>query len=268
MFLEDIGPTDLYGYSKMKILDFRNCFAINTSAIDGVEKNTCRTQLLAKCTLDDNPSGREEEFFLGKECIGEYTYDDAGIAQEPTSEVCIIFSKGDSSLLKKFVNHEDDIIQAGEMSVPRKTFAGPSAYWTDLQFKLTEAEARPLKTSDEIIESTLEGEPMVGRTELIDQARDRSAVLEYPIVYMNVHPPESRFQVDVGPILFPDFESEEERPVQRLQLAYVMYNQLDRAEFSIRVPTRVKEGQSAVTQHYSKVVKMGAKSALYSLKIP
>ena len=108
---------------------------------------------------------------------------------------------------------------------------------------------------------------MVGRTELIDHARGRRAVLEYPIVYMNVHPPQNRFQVDVGPILFPDLESKEESSIQRLQLAYVMYNQLDKAEFAIRVPTRVTEGQTAVTLHYSKVVKMAAESELFSLKI-
>ena len=250
----------------MRIHDYRNCFAINTSAIDGVETNTCRTQLLARCSLEYEGLGKTEEFYLGKECIGEYTYEDTGIAQVPTSEVCIIFSEGDSSLLKRFVNHADDVIQAGEMSVPRKTFAGSYAYWTDLYLVLRKADAHPLNKVDEIIESTLKGEPMVGRTELNDRKLGQRAVLEYPIVYMNVHPPKSRFQVDVGPILFPDFESKKERSVERLQLAYVMYNRLDRAEFALRVPTHVKEGQSAATLHYSKVVKVAAKSALYSLE--
>ena len=83
---------------------------------------------------------------------------------------------------------------------------------------------------------------------------------------MNVHPPENRFQVDVGPILYPDFSSAAPSLVQRLQLAYVMYNRLDGVEFALRVPTQVTEGQSANTLHYSEVVKTGAPSALYSLE--
>lgn len=108
------------------VLDYSRSFAINTSAQDGVERNTCRTQLLARCTLPD-ATGAAREFFLGKECIGEYMYQECGIAQEPTSEVCIIFSTEDSSLLKKFANHESDVEQAGEMAVPRKGFDGSYA---------------------------------------------------------------------------------------------------------------------------------------------
>ena len=250
----------------MEILDYRNSFAINSSARNGEEKNTCRTQLLARCVLTSKDSGHSEQFFLGKECIGEYMYQERGIAQVPTSEVCIIFSAGDSSLLKKFANHDNDVVQPGAMTVPRKGFDGSYANWTSLRFILKEAAARPLQTTDEIIRATLEGAPLVGRTTLDAPESNWQAVLEYPIPYMNVHPPENRFQVDVGPILYPDFSSAVPSLVERLQLAYVMYNQLDGVEFALRAPTRVTAGQSATTLHYSEVVKTGAPSALYSLE--
>lgn len=250
----------------MEILDYRSCFAINSSARNGEEKNTCRTQLRARCALSSKSSGLTEQFFLGQECIGEYMYQERGIAQVPTSEVCIIFSEGDSSLIKKFANHDNDVTQPGAMTVPRKSFDGSYGNWTSLNFILKEAAAQPLQTADEIIRATLEGAPMVGRTTLDDPEGDWQAVLEYPIPYMNVHPPENRFQVDVGPILYPDFTSTAPSLVERLQLAYVMYNQLDAVEFALRVPTRVAEGQSAITLHYSEVVKVAAPSALYRLE--
>ena len=96
------------------------------------------------------------QFFLGKECIGEYMYHERGIAQVPTSEVCVIFSEGDSSLLKKFADHDSDVVQSGEMSVPRKGFDGSYANWTSLRFILKEAAARPLKSPDEIIQAALD----------------------------------------------------------------------------------------------------------------
>ena len=250
----------------MELLDYRSCFAINSSARDGEEKNTCRTQLLARCDLTSRNNGQPHQFFLGKECIGEYMYQDRGIAQVPTSEVCVIFSAGDSSLLKKFADHDNDVVQSGEMTVPRKGFDGSYANWTNLRFILKNAPARPLRTTDEIISATLEGDSLIGRTTLDNPEEDWQAVLEYPVPYMNVHRPDGRFQVDVGPILYPDLSSAAPSLVERLQLAYVMYNQLDGVEFALRAPTRVTAGQSATTLHYSEVVKTGAPSALYSLE--
>ena len=248
----------------MNVIDYRNSFVINTAAQDGVEMNTCRAQVNASCVLTDM-AGQSHELYLGKECIGEHMYKEIGIAQVPTAEVATIFGRSESSLLKKFANHDNDVVQSGAMDVRRKGFAGGYAYWTDLQFILRTAQARPLKTVEEIISATLAGEAMVGRTVLIDLERGWEATLEYPINYVNVHPPAARFQVDVGPILYPDLTSTEAAVVDRVQLAYVMYNQLDEVEFAIRMPTVVTEGQSGETLHYSEVFKVLAPSELFSL---
>ena len=53
--------------------------------------------------------------------------------------------------------------------------------------------------------------------------------------------------------------------IYRLDLAYVMYNELDSAEFAVRTPTRVSESSEAETLHYSKVFRMGATNELFSL---
>jgi hypothetical protein len=234
------------------VLDYSRSFAINTSAQDGVERNTCRTQLLARCTLPD-ATGAAREFSLGKECIGEYMYQKRDIAQEPTSEVCIIFNTEDSSRLKKFANHESDVIQSGEMTVPPKGFDGSYANWTSLRLVDAWRAGRSLTSADAVIEATLAGEPMVGRTTLATKYGD--AVLEYQIPYVNVHSPERRFQVDVVPVLYPDTNRDAEWMVERFRLAYVMYNQLDTDEFAIRVPTRViadGPGRPCTTRGWSK----------------
>ena len=249
----------------MNVLDYRNSHIITVAAQDGVEMNTCRTQVLASCALTDVNAGQTYEFHLGKECIGEYMYQEDSIAQVPTSEVGIIFSKGDSTLWKKFANHDHDVAQSGPWDVRRKGFAGNYAYWTDLQYILKSAEARPLTTSDDITASTMAGEAMVGRTKFSDPEQGWKATLEYPVNYVNIHPPAGRFQVDVGPILFPDFASTEDLIVDRIKLAYMLYNQLDEVEFAIREPTVVAEDRSAQTLHYSKVIKFAAVNELFTL---
>jgi len=247
----------------MKALNYRNAFAIYSSACEDAPDNTCRVQILATCTLIEGESG-EKVFYLGKECIGEYCYDaQRGIAQEPTSEVCIIFCEGPTALVKKFAGHERDVVQIADMGQKRRGFDGRRSHWIDLRYVLPDAEATALESADEVIAATLEGAPMVGRTTLTDAARGRSAVLEYPIPYINVHPPMKRFQVDVGPILFTDLASDEEPPVARLELAYVMFNEFDKAECAIRVPTPIGENEAAVTLHYSKVLRMEAKNELF-----
>ena len=249
----------------MRTLDYSRCFVFYTGAINDEEINTCQCQILAKCEITQEATGESEAFFLGKECIGEYTYDERGIAQLPTAEVCIIFSNGKYKLLKKFVNHENDIIQIGEPEEKQRIFDGRYVYWTDLRFDLRMAKARPLESREDIIKATLDSEPMLGRTIIWDGEREWTAVLEYPIVYMNVHPPISGFQIDVGPVLFPDFASTGETLISRLELAYVMYNDFDNAEFAIRTPTQVAQHDEDQTLHYSRAIKMPASNELFRL---
>ena len=249
----------------MQVLDYRNSFVLNTAAVDGEELNTCRTQILARCTVRNESTKQAGDFFLGKECIGEAMYRDGGIAQLPTSEVCIVFSEGISALHKKFADHGNDVVQVGDATAKRRGHDGRLAYWTDLSFKLNAVESRRLKTSPEIIRATLDAEPMVGRTTVQTDGSGWKAVLEYPIAYMNVHPPADRFQVDVGPVLLPDFDRDADSVVSRLDFAYVMYNELDRAEFAVRTPTDVGENAAATTLHYSKVTQVEAKNEVFSL---
>ena len=249
----------------MEVLDYHRCFTINTSAVDGEETNTCRTQILAKCDLVNEETGEAGEFFLGKACIGEHMYMEGGIAQVPTSEVCVVFSEDRNMLLKRFADHGNDVIQIGRLGEKKRLFDGRYAYGIDLQFDLKRAPARRLENPDEIIQATLGSEIMVGRTTLQDEESHWRALIEFPVVYMNVHPPAKRFQVDVGPVLFPDFNKAAESLIARLELAYVLFNEFDQVEFAVRVPTRVAEDQKAETLHYSRVVYLSARNELFSL---
>ena len=116
----------------MEVLDYHRSFTLYTSAVDGVEKNTCRTQILARCGLDDEESGASGSFYLGKACIGEHMYMEGGIAQEPTSEVCVVFAEGQTMLVKKFADHASDVVQISRLGEKTRLFDGRYAYGTDL----------------------------------------------------------------------------------------------------------------------------------------
>ena len=73
---------------------------------------------------------------------------------------------------------------------------------------------------------------------------------------MNFRPESASFQVDTGPLLAPDFDSSEPKPIDRLAMAHIAYNRLDRAEFILRRPTPITDEagrEVARVLHYSEV---------------
>ncbi|NWG12237.1 MAG: hypothetical protein HXY20_01745 [Acidobacteria bacterium] len=247
----------------MEILDYRNSFAFTTSAFDGQEDNTARMQLLSRCQIHDLENGTESEFFLGKACIGEHVYQDK-IAQIPTSEVNVIFGYGMYKLLKKFASHEHDEVQVSRVEEKQRNFDGRYRYLTDQHFCLRKREGRVLETPQEIIRAMLAGDPMVGRT-ILPKVGRWEAFVEYPLTYMNVHPPISGFQIDEGPIVFPELTPETEKPIERLEMAFILYNRLDRAEFIVRSPTQISQSPAAVTLHYSKYLLLEVQTQIFAL---
>ncbi|MCX6994187.1 MAG: hypothetical protein NT011_13740 [Kiritimatiellaeota bacterium] len=254
----------------MKTHDFRNCYVFSTSGDEsGVLLNTCRSQILSHCEIINQETGEQEEFFLAKECIGEHCYPEGGIAQIPTAEVCIIFTRGGFKLIKKFADHKTDIIQIKRLGEKAASFTGQQFHLKSLDFHLKLVEGYSLETRDEIIKSTLESDPIVARTTLWDAKKRWRAVIEYPVVYMNVHTQRRKFQIDVGPVLFPDCISKKSSApfIACMELAYIMYQEFDRAEFAVRAPTSLGEGNGLETLHYSKVIHTSAKNELFRLKV-
>ena len=250
----------------MEIIDYRNSYAVNSSGCDGEEINTCRTRILARCELHDDAGDENGEFYLGQACIGEHMYLDQGIAQVPTSEVCIIFSDSAYKLLKKFAGHQNDVIQVTDPREKQRSFSGKWFYWTRWHYRLPRVPAQQLASAEAIFQAILDYRPLVGRTAIWDATGRRRAVIEYPIGYMNIHPPAGRFQVDVGPVPFPDFESTALPLISRLELAYVMFHDFGRSEFAVRVPTPVSPDCACQTLHYSRLITTDAVNEFFALQ--
>jgi hypothetical protein len=246
-----------------QMTDYRNSYIINSSAIDGKPCNTCRTQALARCTLIDDASGASDTFYLGKACIGEHMYLDGGIAQVPTAEVCITFGKERYKLQKHFADHRDDVVIIARPDEAAKLFDGRTAVWTELRFEIRRARATPLSTIEEMIVATESLKPLIAQTVIENPGLGTRCVLEYPIPYMNFRPDRRRIQIDVGPVLFAGPAGQVATGIEGIEMAYIMYTDLDRAEFAVRSATPV--GSDGQTLHYSNIVHTKATTTLYSL---
>jgi len=206
------------------VIDFANSYMTFFGKQAG---NIARIQLDAACTLTDETSGVSEVFYLIAPCRAERMYLEAPLFQMPNYEFCGIFSNHDCVLIRTHWATEHDNREYG---LNRGRF-------DDVHLDVrTFPSDRPLGDVAAIVAATLDNRPLVARTELRDPERGLQAVLEYPVKTMNVLREPSRFQVDTGPLILPDFTSTAEHRIERLEMAYVVYNGFDRAEFIRRKP--------------------------------
>ena len=72
-------------------------------------------------------------------------------------------------------------------------------------------------------------------------------------------------QVDTGPLIYPDLDTDEESEIKKLHFAFVCFNVNDIAEFVLRGPTPVmRDGEQVGTYiDYSDVRRVPIKNTFY-----
>jgi hypothetical protein len=230
----------------MSAIDFSNSYVTFFGAAGG---NIARIQLDAACTVIDTSAERSTTYYLIAPCRSERMYLDSQLSQMPNYEFSGIFTEDTCLLIRThWVSERDN----REYAVNRVRFQ-------DVRLDVRHfPRSRRLATNQEIVEATLANRPLVGQTEVNDQQRGLRAVLTYPIKTMNVLTSPPRFQVDTGPLLWPNFASPAPRQIERFEVAYLLYNTFDKAEFILRKPIPIPEvGEPvAMTTDYS-VVEIG-----------
>ena len=73
---------------------------------------------------------------------------------------------------------------------------------------------------------------MNGRTTFSHPDAAYPCAFEYPIKTRNFRPETPSFQVDTGPLVLPDVDVDDGATIERLVMAHIAYNRLDRAELS------------------------------------
>jgi hypothetical protein len=209
--------------------------------------NLARIALEALIDVIDLQSGASERFVLIAPCRTEWVYAENRLFQLPSGEYRNIYS----------LSHQRSLSR-------RITFDGSPAKGHPVsdQFRSLKIDVRPhehirpLRTAAEIVQATAANVPLIGRTQIDDPAGKLRYVLEYPIRTMNFQPITNSFQVDTGPLLVPDFDANVTKTIDRLEMAHVAYNRLDRAEFILRRPTPIEDDDGKElcrVLHYSEV---------------
>ena len=220
--------------------------------------NKARIQLDAIVDVVDEETGQSERFVLIAACRAEWVYAEDRLFQIPSREYRVIYSLTRQRTMGRSITFEGEAPHGHPVSDSFRS----------LQIDVkTFAQTRVEKTPAEINAATAANVPLVGRTTIRDPKRRERYVLEYPIKTMNFRPENASFQVDTGPLLVPDFDSEEPEAIDRLEMAHVAYNRLDRAEFILRRPTPICDADGTElcrVLHYSEVREHPASTEILS----
>ena len=209
--------------------------------------NMARIQLDALIDVIDRRSGKSERFVLIAPCRTEWVYAEDRLFQIPSNEYRNIYSLSEQRSMGRSIT--DD----GKPTRGHPVSDGYRSLKIDVR---TSRRTRQLTSPAEIVKATAKNVPLVGRTRIDDPNGLARYVLEYPIKTMNFQPKTNSFQVDTGPLLVADFSSQTERAIDRLEMAHVAYNRLDRAEFILLRPTPIQDEQGkqlCQVLHYSEV---------------
>ena len=139
--------------------------------------------------------------------------------------------------------------------------------WGPPILKLREASGvRELKCWEDIREATMAGLPIVGQTEIRNPSTGLRAIIEFPVKTMNLSPERRMYQVDTGPVAYPDLSRENEPRISCLSLAFLAYNSESATDFILETPTRVMRGGQELAEiyHYSRPFSMEARNRLFS----
>ena len=240
----------------MAIIDFARSFVtFFTTPAQG--KSIARIQIDASCAITDEGSGATETYYLSAACRSEHMYRDDQLFQMPNYEFCGIFSRDRCLLIRTHWTSDRDWHEPGLNTVRFSRVA------IDLR---PYASPRLLADPAEIVAATLANEPLVATTELRDEARGIRALLTYPIKTQNVVEMPPRFQVDTGPVLVPALAAATTDAIERFELAHVVYNRLNQAEFIYRRPLPVgeRDGASVAVTDYSVPGTMPALNQIWS----
>jgi hypothetical protein len=223
--------------------------------------NKARIQLDAIVDVIHEATGQRERFVLIAPCRTEWVYAEERLFQIPSREYRNIYSATEQRGMGRAITYPDERSGGQPSRGQPLGDAFPSLAIDIRRFPQT----RFLETPDAICAATAANLPLVARTDLTDLARGERYILEYPIRTMNHRPERSTFQVDTGPVLVPDFGSGEPRVIDRLEMAHVAYNRLDRAEFIVRRPTPITDaggGELCRVLHYSEVHEYPARTTV------
>ncbi len=220
--------------------------------------NAPRLWVESRCRLVDERSGDEEEYVQTASCKSEDTFGRDHLFQEDNFDFMVIFGPKDELVFRRKAWLNDNY---------RTTYPAGRLWATKSFDFVAPITVTELTTNAQIRAATHACRPLVSQTEIWNDSTGMRAIVECPIKSMNIHDGRDLYQVDTGPVLFPDLAHRELKFVESVKLAYVAFNGPQAADFVCEVPTRIVENGREVcrVRHFSERHRLAARNRIYCL---
>ncbi len=224
--------------------------------------NNARIQIESSCVVSDRASGEAQTFVLGASCKTEYVGVDRDIWTTPNADFCMILSADSFLILKSWDRNNKGVMRypASLGEQPERQSGSVGDTYERVSINLRPLRAQRLDSAKAIVQATLAGDLLVGRCAF--DLHDRYDIeLHFPIKTMNANERDWIYQVDTGPLLFPELSAEPHRWIDSFRLAYIAFNRADWAEFILQVPTPLSERISV--NHYSRTLQLKTRNTIF-----
>ena len=242
--------------TNMTPLDYGRSFLIGKDP-----GNEVRFWVESRTRVIDDASGTTEDYIQCGSCKSEDTFAERELLLEDNYDFLVIFGPEDGVIFRR----------KAWLNPGYRSRGKSRQMWGGLIYRLCEApSAEELPTTESIVSATHAARPIVAQTEIHDRDAGLRAIIEYPAKTINIHKGKHMYQIDTGPVPFPDLARWREAQIDALSLAFVVFNAPHFADFVIEAPTSLNPGGTAedgaaMVYHYSERVSLEAKNRVYAL---
>lgn len=237
-------------------LDYGLSFLCNPSP-----ENSVRFWIESRTTIIDDSSGSTTHFYQCASCKSENTFGEKDLLYADNYDFMPIFGGK---------NVEDLLIfrRPARLSDRYRQLTKSEKVWGMPILKLCYGKkVTRLESWESIRDATAAGIPIVSQTEISHSDTGLRAIIECPVKTMNISLRRKMYQVDTGPVAFPDLSKKYDPLIDCLKLAFVVFNAADFADFVIEQPTAVIENKEerCKVYHYSNPFSLSANNRVFAV---
>jgi len=237
----------------MTPLDYGRSFLIGNGP-----GNEVRFWVESRTRIIDEETGGCEDYIQAGSCKSENTFAEKDLFHEENYDFLPIFGPEYGVIFRR----------KAYIQPQYKSCVPVQDMWNGQQYHLVQGQqVEELASNEAIREATYAFIPIVSQTEIWSEETKLRAIIECPVKTLNTHRERDAYQVDTGPIAFPDLSERYERHVDGIWLGFVAFNAPHFADFVIEVPTPIGDGDRVCqVHHFSRLLSLPAENRLYAVK--
>ncbi|HOD48579.1 MAG TPA: hypothetical protein PLJ71_21425 [Candidatus Hydrogenedentes bacterium] len=220
--------------------------------------NSVRFWVESRTRIIDDAADTWVDYYQCASCKSEHTFAEKDLFSQDNYDFLPVFGGGFCLVFRR----------PAHLSDRYRLVKTVEEMWGVPSLRLREAPTvSVLRTWEEIRDVTAAAIPIVTQTTLWNDETGLRAIIECPTKTMNISIDKQVYQVDTGPIAYPDLSKRYEQPIDCLNLAFIAFNAPDFADFVVEQPTPVVvDGEEkAQIYHFSNPFSLPARNTVFAL---